>query len=184
MPDPALPDPALPDPALPDPALPETGPRRDPFHPADDAGRRLARGLLDGARSAALAYADAAGPGISRIAFGLGPEQVPLTLISSLSAHFAALHANPCCAVMLGEPADKGDPLNHPRLMLRARAEFLPRSDHHNLRAHWLHQHPKSALYIDFADFAFVRLHPISAVLNAGFGRAMRLTAADLRPKK
>ena len=158
-------------------------PRRDPFHPADDAGRALARALMDQSRTAALAYTDAEGPGISRIAFGLGPEGLPLTLISALSAHFAAVQTNPACAVLLGEAGEAGDPLNHPRLMLRARAEFLARTapDHDKRRSHWLHQHPKSALYVDFADFAFVRLQPISAVLNAGFGRAMRLTAADLR---
>ena len=162
--------------------MPDTAPRRDPFHPADDAGRQMARVLLKEARTAALAYADPDGPGISRIALGLDPDGLPLTLISALSAHFSALQTTPACAILVGEPADKGDPLNHPRLMLRARAEFLPRSDHHPLRTHWLHQHPKSALYIDFADFAFVRFIPLSALLNAGFARAFRLTAADLAP--
>lgn len=157
-------------------------PEPDPFHPADDAGRALARALMDQSRTAALAYTDAEGPGISRIAFGLGPDQLPLTLISALSAHFTALQANPACAVMVGEAGEKGDPLNHPRLMLRARAEFLLRSapDHPALRDLWLQRHPKARLYVDFADFAFVRLQPVSAVLNAGFGRAMRLTAEDL----
>ena len=161
--------------------MPAADPRRDPFHPADAEGRVLAHALLDRSRTAALAYTDPEGPGISRIAFGLDPDGLPLTLISALSAHFTALKATPACAILVGEPADKGDPLNHPRLMLRARAEFLPRRDHHPLRAHWLHSHPESALYLDFADFAFVRLHPVSAILNAGFGRAMHLTPADLR---
>jgi putative heme iron utilization protein len=49
------------------------------------------------------------------------------------------------------------------------------------LRAHWLKGHPKAALYIDFADFAFVRLTPESALLNGGFGRAFRLSPEDLR---
>jgi putative heme iron utilization protein len=159
-----------------------TEPGRDPFHPADAAGRAQARVLLDQASTAALAYADAEGPGISRIALGRDATGIPLTLISDLSAHFTALQADPACALLVGEAGEKGDPLNHPRLMLRARAEFLPRSapDHATLRGLWLQRHPKAKLYIDFADFAFVRLHPVSAVLNAGFGKAMRLTAADL----
>lgn len=163
--------------------MPTTEPRRDPFHPADAEGRSLARSLLDQARTAALAYADAEGPGISRIAIGLDALGMPLTLISSLSAHFTALQSDPACALMVGEAGEKGDPLNHPRLMLRARAEFLPRNapDHAALRALWLQRHPKAKLYIDFADFAFVRLHPVAAVLNAGFGKAMRLSADDLR---
>jgi putative heme iron utilization protein len=157
-------------------------PRPDPFHPADAEGRALARALLDQATTAALAYADAEGPGISRIAIGLDGAGTPLTLISALSAHFTALQATPACALLVGEPADRGDPLNQPRLMLRARAEFLPRSAHADLRALWLQRHPKAKLYVDFADFAFVRLHPASALLNGGFGKAMRLTPADLRP--
>jgi hypothetical protein len=50
------------------------------------------------------------------------------------------------------------------------------------LRALWLRAHPKAKLYIDFADFAFVRLTPITALLNAGFGKARRLSAQDLCP--
>ena len=83
---------------------------------------------------------------------------------------------------MVGEVGDKGDPLTHPRLMIRAKAVFVAANDpaRPDLRAHWLKGHPKAALYIDFADFAFCRLVPVDALLNAGFGRAYRMTAADL----
>lgn len=149
--------------------------------PADDAARTMGRLLLSEARHAALAYADPE-PGISRIALGLSPEGRPITLISALAPHFAALQKNPACAVMVGEVLDKGDPLTHPRLMIRAQAAFVPPDapDRPRLRARWLETHPKSALYADFADFAFVRLTPVSALLNAGFGRAFRLSAQDL----
>ncbi|MDO9641367.1 MAG: pyridoxamine 5-phosphate oxidase [Pseudotabrizicola sp.] len=157
--------------------------RPDPVLPADDAGRALSRDLLAAAH-AALSYLEAenASPGISRIAFGLCPDGVPMTLISALAPHSAGLRAHPACALLLGEPGAKGDPLTHPRLMLQARAEFVAPNapDRPGLRAHWLARHPKSKLYIDFADFAFVRLHPVSALLNGGFGRAFRLTPADL----
>lgn len=157
--------------------------RPDPVLPADDAARALSRDLL-AAPHAALSYLDAETtmPAISRIAFGLGPDGVPVTLISALAPHTAGLRANPACALLLGEPGAKGDPLTHPRLMLQARAEFIAQDDPTRpaLRDHWLAHHPKSKLYIDFADFAFVRLHPVSALLNGGFGRAFRLSAADL----
>lgn len=160
-------------------------PQPDPVAPADDEARRLARELLGGARHAALAWTDPATgtPGISRIAFGLSPEGLPVTLISALAPHMAALRAQPAAAVMVGEPGGKGDPLTHPRLMLRVTAAFCDRNtpDHAALRARWLADHPKSALYIDFADFALVRLMPVSALLNAGFARAFRLSAEDLR---
>lgn len=156
--------------------------RPDPVQPADDAARAEARALL-AANHAALAYLDpTGGPAISRIAFGLCPLGQPITLISALAPHFAALKADPRCSVMVGEVGAKGDPLTHPRLMIRASASFVAPDDpdRPTFRAHWLKGHPKAALYIDFADFAFVRLTPESALLNGGFGRAFRLTPADL----
>jgi len=163
--------------------MPDPAPKRDPVGPADAESRVLARGLL-ALTHAALAWTDpeTGTPGISRIAFGLGVTGVPMTLISSLTPHFAALKAHPPCAILLGEPGPKGDPLTHPRLMIRAEAMFLERpSDGYGIaRAHWLAGHPKSTLYIDFADFALVELVVQSALLNGGFGKAFRLTAADL----
>ena len=160
--------------------------RPDPTLPATDDARALARTLLRKATHAALAVTDAATgtPGISRIAWGLGPDGGPVTLISSLAGHFAALRTNSECAVMVGEVGDKGDPLTYPRLMLRATAAFVAPDDPTRaaLRDRWLTDHPKAALYIDFADFAFVRFTPLSALLNAGFARAFRLTADDLTP--
>lgn len=164
-----------PDPTQPDPTLPAT-----------DAARTLARALMRNADHAALAVTDAetGAPGISRIAWGLGPDGAPLTLISALAPHFAALRAHPVCAVMLVKDGGKGDPLTHPRLMLRATADFVAPDDPARpvLRERWLADHPKAALYIGFADFAFVRFTPLSALLNAGFARAFRLTADDLTP--
>jgi putative heme iron utilization protein len=158
----------------------------DPTLPATAEAIAQARAMMADARHAALAVIDAGTgtPGISRIAWGLGPDGVPVTLISSLAPHFAALRANPACAAMVGEVGDRGDPLTHPRLMLRTTATFVAVDDPARpaLRDRWLADHPKSALYIDFADFAFVRLNPVSALLNAGFARAFRLTAENLRP--
>jgi len=161
----------------------ETGrtnaPRPNPVQPADTAAQDLARGLLQTARHAALAYTDPATttPGISRIAFGQSPDGAPLTLISALAPHFAALRANPACAILLGEPGPKGDPLTHPRLMLQATARFIAPDDPARpaLRAHWLQGHPKSTLYVDFADFAFVSFTVTAALLNGGFGRAYQV---------
>lgn len=161
-------------------------PRPDPVAAATPEARTQALALLAGARHAALAVIDpeTGGPGISRIALGLDPQGLPLTLISELAHHTVALRANPAAALMVGEPGPKGDPLTHPRLMIRVEAAFLDRAaaDHAAIRTHWLRSHPKARLYVDFADFAFVRLTPRSALLNAGFARAFRLTGHDLRP--
>jgi heme iron utilization protein len=161
-------------------------PRPDPYLACDDAARQQAFGLIATARHAALAVTDpdTNTPNISRIALSRATDGTILTLISHLSAHTIALHAQSACAVMVGEPGPKGDPLTHPRLMIQAQASFVLRSDpnHAALRDDWLQNHPKAKLYIDFADFGFVRLTPVSAVLNAGFGKAYRLQPADLAP--
>lgn len=158
--------------------------RPDPVAPADEAARAQALAMLQTANHAALSWLEADGtPGISRIAFGLDPQGIPLTLISGLAPHSPALRARSACSVMVGEVGAKGDPLTHPRLMIRARASFVAADDpaRADLRAHWLKGHPKAALYVDFPDFSFVRLEPLGALLNGGFGKAFRFTAADLQ---
>ena len=123
----------------------------DPVQPADDAALSQARALMT-LRHAALAWSDAETGHPSISRIGFG-----------------------LCP--------QGGPLTHPRLMIRARAAFVAADDPARpaLRDHWLKGQPKAALYIDFADFAFVRLVPESALLNGGFARACRLSAADLQ---
>jgi heme iron utilization protein len=163
--------------------MPDQPARPDPVQPADDQARALARGLLS-LGHAALAWADPETglPGISRIAFARDPQAGMLTLVSGLAPHFRALRDLPDCALMLGEVGDRGDPLTHPRLMIRARAAFVARDDpaRPGLRARWLERTPKAQVYIDLPDFAFVRLAPVSALLNGGFARAFRLEPGDL----
>jgi putative heme iron utilization protein len=160
-----------------------TTPPKDPVQPADDAARALARQLLSQGHTA-LAWTDpdTGTPGISRIAFARDPEVGLLTLVSGLAPHFRALRDRPDCALLLGEVGSKGDPLTHPRLMIRARASFVAADDpaRPGLRTRWLQRNPKATVYIDLADFAFVRLTPISALLNGGFARAFRITPQEL----
>jgi putative heme iron utilization protein len=155
----------------------------DPVQTATEDALALARQLL-ALGHAALAWQDpdTGTPGISRIAFHRDPEAGLLTLVSGLAPHFRALRDRPDCALMLGEVGDKGDPLTHPRLMIRARATFVAPDDpsRPGLRDRWLERNPKAAIYIDLPDFAFVRLTPVSALLNGGFARAFHVAANDL----
>lgn len=157
--------------------------RPDPVQPADAEARILARGLL-ALGHAALAWEDpdTGTPGISRIAFARDPEAGLLTLVSGLAPHFRALRDRPDCALMLGEVGEKGDPMTHPRLMIRARASFVAPDDptRAGIRERWLRRNPKATIYIDLPDFAFVRLAPQSALLNGGFARAFHLSPDDL----
>lgn len=153
-----------------------------PVRPADDDARRLARRLLAQARTAALATISKSGfPNATRIAF-LDMGGSGLTFVSSLSAHARALAADPRCALLVGEPPAKGDPLVGPRLSLRAVASPVRHGSaaHEGLLALWLAAHPKARLYAGFADFHFLRLEWRDASLNGGFGKAHDLTAADL----
>lgn len=151
----------------------------DPVRPTDDEARALARSLIAEARYAALGVSDplTAAPMVTRIAVVPGPDGIPLTLISSLSSHTAALDANPACSILVGEPGPRGDPLTYPRLTVQAMAEV---QDKATLKDHYLGLYPKAQLYYDFADFRLMRLSPLAAFLNGGFGKAYRLTAADL----
>lgn len=160
----------------------------DPIRPTDDAARRMARGIIDSARFGALAVTDpeTGAPMVSRIASVPGPDGMPMSLVSDLSHHTRALVANPVCALLLGEPGGKGDPLTHPRLSLQARAALVRHGDdkHAALAAHYLKLYPKAKLYIGFGDFALVRFTPTGAHLNGGFGKAFVLTPEDLRPER
>lgn len=156
---------------------------RNPIRPTDDDARQMARDLLAGARFAALGVVLHDGsPMVTRIAFGLSPQGQPLSLVSDLAAHTRALAANPACSLLVGEPGPRGDPLTHPRLTLQARATFLRNgaAGYDEMATHYLRGHPKSRLYIGFADFSFALFAPRRGHLNGGFGKAFELTPADM----
>lgn len=158
----------------------------DPRRPADAEARTLARRLMAEAHTAALAFLDPDSglPSVSRIGFGLGPNGQPLAFLSAIALHTAALHRAPACALLIGDPPSKGDPLAGPRLSLQATAEFLGATDpgEEARRNAWLASHPKAALYIDLPDFRFVRFRPLGGLLNGGFGKAFHIRPADLLP--
>jgi putative heme iron utilization protein len=135
----------------------------------DDEARRLARVLVRSARYMAIAVIDPATGYPSAI------------LVSSLSSHTQALLADRRCSLLAGEPG-KGDPLAHARITLQCDAAPVSRDSaaHAVIRQRFLDRHPKSELYVDFGDFCFFRIAPISASLNGGFGRAYVLDGQDL----
>lgn len=149
----------------------------------DEAARRLARQLVRGARFGAIGVLEPGTgfPFASRVLTGTDVDGAPAILVSALSVHTGALAADPRASLLFGEPG-KGDPLAHPRITVRTRAERVARDDpaHARLRARFIARHPKAALYADFPDFAFFRMVPHSASLNGGFGKAFVLEASDL----
>ena len=156
----------------------------DPIRPTDDEARALARDLISSARFAALGVTDpeTRTPMVSRVSMAPGPDGLPLSLVSDLAFHATALKADPACALLLGEPGPKGDPLTHPRLSLQASARFIRHGEagHAALAAHYLTLQPKAKLYIGFADFSLLRFEIRRGLLNGGFGKAFVLTPEDL----
>ncbi|NOC91822.1 pyridoxamine 5-phosphate oxidase [Ruegeria sp. HKCCD6604] len=155
----------------------------DPYQTPDAAARLQAQDLLVQAKFAALAFLrpDTGLPSVSRIALATDEAGCPVSLISTLAEHTRALSTCPNCALLIGEPADKGDPLTHPRLTLHVIAQPVHRdlAGYGDLRDRYLARRPKAKLYIDFADFGLVRFAIQDGLLNAGFGKAYRLTAQD-----
>ncbi|MBB3950443.1 HugZ family protein [Aureimonas jatrophae] len=156
---------------------------RDPYLAPDETARRQARQLARSAGHGALSCLEpeTGDPLVSRVALGHLPGGQPLLLVSDLSPHTRALAVDGRCALMVGE-LGAGDPLSHPRLMIKARAHALSRDapDAALARARFLARHPKAELYVDFPDFRFLRLDIVSALFNAGFARAYRMTPGDV----
>ncbi|MEP0233796.1 HugZ family protein [Roseibium sp.] len=159
------------------------GKKKDVLRETDDEARRLAKDLMRKARFGAIAALEpeCGHPLASRVAVANDMDGAPCILISTLSGHTSALHADARCSLLLGEPG-KGDPLAHPRISLFCRAERLEREsvDHERVRRRYLARHPKAALYVDFGDFAFFKLKVERASLNGGFAKAYALNKDDL----
>jgi putative heme iron utilization protein len=154
----------------------------DPIRPTDADAISLAQDLLAKARWASLGtLGDDGHPMVTRIGFACLAGTL-VSLVSDLSAHSTALRRDARCALMVGEVAARGDPLNQPRLSLKARAQFISRdsAEHGEMAALYLSDHPKARLYIGFTDFSFLRFDILSAALNGGFGKAYLLTREDL----
>ncbi len=151
----------------------------------DDAARLQALSFLRKSPHAALATLEpeTLWPLASRVSLAVDVDDVPLILISRLSAHYGALESDARCSLLLGEAGDgvgDGDPLRHPRITVVCLAQKVLASQRSAAKAQFLKRHPGAEIYADFTDFDFWRLVPQRASLNAGFGRAYALSAQDL----
>lgn len=148
----------------------------------DEEARRLARTLIRAASSASLATLTEGGsPFCSLTSVAVDADGSPVLLVSRLSGHTTNLLADPRCSLLFGRPG-KGDPLAHPRMTVLGLAEIVERAgeDGARIRRRFLSRQPKAELYADFPDFLFVRIRPLGASLNGGFGKAYDLATGDL----
>ena len=156
--------------------------RSDVLREVDPESRRLAKTLIRTSHYASLAclHPGSGVPLASQINVATDMQGHVCFLISQLSAHFGALDTDPRCSVLLGAPG-KGDPAAHARITVAGNAnQITDEDDRARVRSRFLARHPKSALYVDFGDFAFWRIKTLSASLNGGFGKAYELVAEDI----
>jgi putative heme iron utilization protein len=139
-----------------------------------------AKRLLRTIRSAALATLTEGHPFASLVNIATYYDGSPILLISQLAGHTRHLSTDPRISLLLCQ-GGRGDPLAHPRLTLLGRTEKIDDPDRRAvLRTRFLNRHPKSALYADFADFAFHQVRLEDAHLNGGFGRAAAFPVEQL----
>ena len=136
-----------------------------------------AKRLLRLSRTGALATLDGEFPLTTLVGVASDWDGAPLFLMSNLSRHTHNLTANDRASLLLTSTVVKGDPLNNPRLTLNGRVVV---SDSPAARNRYVRRNPKAKLYIDFTDFSVRRLQIEHVHFNGGFGRADRLTVADL----
>ena len=145
----------------------------NPVREVDDEAQALARTLVLDAAYASLGVNHRDGfPLVSRIAVAFLPQTGLFFLASDLANHARCLANDSRCSLLVGETG-KGDALAYPRISLIGEAVKCPKDEAQPLRrVAFLARHPKSALYIDFADFNFYRFEPVKGYLNGGFGKA------------
>lgn len=146
-----------------------------PFSPVETVRR-----LMREARTAALAtLARRSGhPFGSLVTVATEFDGTPVLLLSGLAAHSRNLADDPR-ASLLFEDQIAGDPQTGARVTVVGHVERI--ADDGSARRRYLARNPDAALYADFGDFAFHRLVMEDCHLVAGFGRAMRVKAEDVR---
>ena len=148
----------------------------DRFDPVASA-RRILREARTGAL-ATLLPADGA-PFASLVTVATDPAGAPLLLLSGLAVHTANLAADPRASLLL-EGRRLGDPLQGGRISVNGVMRRLPRAEDAAARRRFLARQPEAAGYAQFPDFDLWRMTPEAAHLVAGFGRIVRIAAADL----
>ena len=138
-----------------------------------------ARRLLRAARVGTLASSVEGQPFASLITPAVAPDGSALLLLSDLSEHTRHLRAEPRCALLVAGMQPEPNPQTIPRVTVTGLAEPSERPD---LKARYLAVHPYAALYAGFGDFHLWRVRLLGGLWVGGFGRAGRLSAADLTP--
>jgi putative heme iron utilization protein len=140
--------------------------------------------LLAASRWAALAVVDDGAPAAAMTSYAMAPDGPALyVLLSQMALHTRALLAEPRAALVVSAPdTGEGDPQTLPRLSLAGVAlALVPGTPEHDAgRAAYVGRFPGAAERFELADFVLFRFEPAEARWVGGFGRALRMTGAQL----
>lgn len=144
----------------------------------------ILRALLDTRPVGALATLHRGEPATSMVPFVLPTGDTRLYIhVSALATHTRDMQEHPRVSLLvMAEPGGEVPPQALARVALQADARTLPRdgADHEAARSAYLARFPDAAVTFGLGDFSIVALHPVSARLVAGFGRAFSLTGEGL----
>ena len=138
-----------------------------------------ARKLLRAARVGTLASVADGQPFASLVTPACAPDLSLLLLLSDLSEHTRHLRAEPRCSVLVAGTPEDANPQTAPRVTIIGQAKRIVDPA---LKARYLAVHPYAGMYADFGDFSLWLIRPQGGLYIGGFGRAVRLRAAQLAP--
>lgn len=166
-----------------------------PARPPEDATTATApapshaercRTLVESVRSATLCTLSREPAGFpygSLVTVAFDAAGRPLLLLSTLAEHTQNLAARPEASILVTEPLGQhAQPLALGRVTLLGSCAAVPEGDERaEARRIFLAAQPDASYYVDFRDFAFFRLEPISLRYVGGFGRMSWVSADDYR---
>lgn len=128
---------------------------------------RVARDLLHGTRSAALATLDPGGfPYAITTNLVPSPDGSPVVFMARLSLHARNLAADPRASLTMA--SDATDVVVAPRLSLSGRMELVPPAEMEGLKSRYLRHFPKAKLYLALPDAQLYRLRIGGVQLSGG----------------
>jgi len=143
------------------------------------------KSLLSTQPVAALATLHNGEPAISMVPFALLPLGTDFIVhVSRLATHTRDMSENPAVALLVTASLEDAEtPLALPRASIQGRArQCVPESDEFaQARIAYLAKLPEAEELFSFSDFSLFIIEPKSVRYVAGFGRAISLTAAQIK---
>ena len=140
--------------------------------------------LLAGSRWAALAVVHDGAPAAAMTSYALSPAGDALFVhLSQMALHTRALLAEPATALVVSAPdPGEGDPQTLPRVSLAGVSlALVPGTPEYEAgRAAYVGRFPAAEERFALADFVLFRFEPSEARWVGGFGRALRMSGAQL----